>query len=185
MTEIQCPVECAYLSSAREHPAAVVRKQQERDAAVLVPSIRHLTERQQQLFYLFHSVIARYTPEGFARLHDDDVAEASGAVASTLETASRGVIYEHSAQSPIAQGLSRAMTTMLEEVRAHGTKVYDSEVAVALRAIERGARETRKALRTDDATAYLTLVARLLHVDRRPDPGHDPASPAQSSIILP
>ena len=33
LVEIQCPSNCAYLASAREHPAAVVRRQQERDVA--------------------------------------------------------------------------------------------------------------------------------------------------------
>jgi hypothetical protein len=37
-----------------------------------------LTERQHQLFFLFQSLIARHTPEGFSRLVDDDVAEAAG-----------------------------------------------------------------------------------------------------------
>src|SRR4051812_42259083 len=93
LTEIQCPEDCAYLSSAREHPAAAVKRQQEHDVAILLPTIQALTERQYQLFFLFQSAIGRHTPEGFARLIDDDVAEAAGAAAATLETAARGVIY--------------------------------------------------------------------------------------------
>src|SRR5918999_1003181 len=95
VTEIACPPDCAYLATAREHPAAVVRKQQERDVAVLLPTIQHLTERQYQLFFLFQTVIARHKPEGFARVVDEDVAEAAAAMAATLETAARGVIYDH------------------------------------------------------------------------------------------
>ena len=186
LTEIKCPPDCAYLTAAREHPAAVVRKQQERDVAVLLPTIRHLTERQHQLFFLFHSVMARYVPEGFARVLDDDVAEATGAVAKTLETASRGVIYEHSPQSPVAQGLARAITGVLEEVRAQGTRVYDSEAAVVLRAIAAGVRESRQALGAGDSTAYLTLVGRLLHVSRSPgDSAEAATAPAAGTIILP
>jgi hypothetical protein len=187
LTEIRCPHDCVYLTSAREHPAAVVRKQQERDLAVLLPSIRHLTERQHQLYFLFHSVIARYAPEGFGKLHDDDVAESAAAVAATLETAARGVIYEHSPQSPIAQGLARALKTMIEEVRAKGTTVYDGEAAIALRAIEEGARETRKAQTDGDPTAYLGLVGRLLQITRAPDApeGRETARAQQGSIIIP
>src|SRR5687767_11106063 len=85
LTEIACPSNCVYLMSAREHPAAVVKRQQERDAAAVVPTIRNLTERQLQLFFLFHDTIARYKPEGFP-LYDDDVVEAAGALAATLET---------------------------------------------------------------------------------------------------
>lgn len=165
LREIQCPADCVYLASAREHPAAVVRKQEERDVAILLPSIRHLTERQHELFFLFHSVITQYSPEGFDRLQDDDVAEAAAAVAATLETAARGVIYEHVPQSPVATALARAITGMLEDVRAKGTRVYDGEAAIALRAIERGARDTRTVL-TGDPAAYLGLVSRLLQMSR-------------------
>src|SRR5919106_5282190 len=77
LVEIRCPSDCGYLASAREHPAAVVRRQQERAVASLLPTIQHLTERQQQLFFLFQTVIARHKPEGFARVVDEDVAEAA------------------------------------------------------------------------------------------------------------
>src|SRR6266550_3293148 len=105
LIEIQCPDDCVYLTSAREHPAAVVKRQQEHDVALLLPTIEKMTERQYQLFFLFQNLIARHTPEGFSRLVDDDVADAAAAVASTLETAARGVIYEHAAQSAPAQRL--------------------------------------------------------------------------------
>jgi len=191
LTEIQCPDDCVYLTTAREHPAAVVKRQQEHDVAILFPTIQGLTERQYQLFFLFQSLIARHTPEGFARLIDDDVAEAAGAVASTLETAARGVIYEHTAPSPPGQRLASELTTLLAEMRQQGATVYDREVAIVLRAIERGARETRKVTGKIDGagqpveeprdTAYLTLVARLLHRNRT---AQQP-QPAPSSLIIP
>ena len=96
-----------HLTTAREHPAAVVRKQQERDVAALLPSITHLTERQHQLFFLIHSVIARHKPDTFSRLLDEDVAQASAAVAATLETAGKGVLYEHTPASLVAQRLAK------------------------------------------------------------------------------
>ncbi len=182
LVEIQCPETCSYLVSAREHPAAVVKKQQETDVAVLLPTINHLTERQYQLFFLIHSVIARHKPEGFSRLVDEDVAEAAAAVAATVETAGRGVLYEHRPASLLAQRLSREITAMLEEVRGHGTKIYDGELAIALRAIERGARETRK--QSGEDTAYLALVARLLHVTRGQGSPEETTTPS-SSLILP
>ena len=78
LVEINCPTDCPHLAAAREHPAAVVKRQQERDVAMLLPTVRELTERQHQLFFLFQTAIARHTPEGFARLNDDDVAERGG-----------------------------------------------------------------------------------------------------------
>lgn len=173
LTEINCPPDCAHLAAAREHPAAVVKRQQERDVALLLPTIRHLSERQHQLFFLFQTAIARFKPDGFARLNDDDVADAAGAAAATLETAARGVIYEHAAQTSNGQRLSADLKALLEEMKQHGATVYDREAAIVLRAIEAGARETRKYAGEAGDTAYLTLMGRLLHVNRAPDPGRD------------
>jgi hypothetical protein len=168
----------------------VVRRQQERDVAILLPTIRHLTERQYQLFFLLHSAIARHAPDGLARLLDVDVADAAAAVAATLETASRGVIYEHAAASLPAQKLARELTAMLEEIRKQGARVFDHEAAVTLRAIETGARETARiedpasaGRRTASAdTAYLVLMRRVL--DLQVDATPQPEAP-QSSLILP
>jgi hypothetical protein len=169
-----------YLNSAREHPAAAVKRQQEHDVAILLPTLHGLSERQHQLFFLVQSLIARHTPEGFTRLVDDDVAEAAASVAATLETAARGVIYDHAAQSLPAQRLATEMKTMFAEMRQQGAKVYDREAAMVLRAIEKGARETRKTEPGD--TPYLTLMARLLQRNRAGAPS---AQPQSSSLIIP
>jgi hypothetical protein len=180
LVEINCPETCVHLTTAREHPAAVVKRQQERDVALLLPSISHLTERQHQLFFLIHSVVARHKPETFSRVLDEDVAQAAGAVAATLETAGRGVLYEHTPASLPAQRLAKDITAMLAEVRSHGTKIYDGEVAVALRAIEKGARDAHK--QPADDAAYLSLVGRLLHVRSQPAAEEQRTG---SSLILP
>jgi hypothetical protein len=182
LTEIACPADCSYLASAREHPAAVVKRQQERDVAVLLPTIRNLTERQYQLFFLFQNVIARHKPEGFARLVDADVADAAAAMAATLETAARGVIYEHAPTSVVAQRLGNEMKAMLAEMRRQGATVYDGEAGIVLRAIEEGARSAGKAGGSE--TAYLSLVARLLQVGTAPETTEASARPT-SSLILP
>jgi len=180
LVEINCPETCVHLSAARANPAAVVRRQQEADLTLLLPTIQALTERQHQLFFLLQSVIARHRPDGFARLADADVAEAAGAVAATLETAARGVIYEHQTQSVLAQKLAGEFRRLVEDVRKEGAAVYDHEVAVTLRAIEHGARTIGAATGTE---SYLTLMGRLLQVNRAAD-SQGPASPP-GSIILP
>jgi hypothetical protein len=168
----------------------VVRRQQERDVAVLLPTIRHLTERQYQLFFLFHTLIARHVTEGFARVVDDDVADAAGALAATLETAARGVIYDHPPQSLVAQRLVTEMKAMLAQMKQEGATVYDHEASVVLRAIEQGARAigngaspTGAESRVVGDTAYLDLVGRLLQVNRQPEPVAAPQT--SSSLILP
>jgi hypothetical protein len=181
LVEIQCPGDCGYLTSAREHPAAVVRRRQERDVSRLLPTIRHLTERQYQLFFLFHTLIARHKPQGLTRLVDSDIAEAAGALAATLETSARGVIYEHTPQAAPAQALTADMKTMLAQMREQGGLVHDRETAIVLRAIEQGAREV-KAPDEGDA-AYVDLIARLLQVTAAPQ-STTGAAPA-SALILP
>jgi hypothetical protein len=179
LTEIQCPDDCVYLTSAREHPASVVKRQQEHDIAILLPTLQGLSERQHQLFFLFQSLIGRHTPEGFTRLLDDDVAEAAAAVAATLETAARGVIYDHAPQSLPAQRLATEMKVMLADMQKQGVRVYEREAAIVLRAIEKGARETRK-VEPGDA-AYLLLMARLLQHNRTR--AQAPATESRSLII--
>jgi hypothetical protein len=189
LVEIECPDDCPHLATAREHPSSIVKRQQEHDVAALVPSIRHLTERQHQLFFLFHTAIARHTPEGFGRLVDEDVAQAVGAVAATLETAVRGVIYEHTPASLPAQRLATELTGLLGQIRSQGGTVSDAEAATTLRAIERGARDPKKGLPGD--TVYLSLMSRLLRVRRTAQVSDQnatrPDEPAQrpSPLILP
>ncbi len=185
LIEIQCPDDCVYLMSAREHPAAVVKRQQEHDVAILLPTIQGLTERQYQLFFLFQSLISRHTPEGFTRLLDDDVADASAAVASTLETAARGVIYDHATQSLPAQRLATELKAMLAEMRENGATVYDREAAIVLRAIEKGPRETRNV--EPGEAPYLTLMARLLQRTRAGSPAPAPVvvKSEKARIIIP
>lgn len=180
LVEINCPSDCGYLASAREHPAAVVRRRQERDVAQLLPTIRHLTERQYQLFFLFHTLIVRHTPQGFTRLVDADVADAAAAVAATLETAARGVIYEHTPAGPPAQALAGELKTMLAQMREQGATLFDREAAIVLRAIEQGARGSAAA---GGQTGYLDLVARLLQVTAPREPA--PEAAASSPLILP
>lgn len=163
LVEIACPETCGHLGTARSHPAAVVRKQQEKDVAAVLPALQRLTERQHQLFFLFHTVIARYTPEGLARLLDIDVAEAAAATAATLETAARGVIYEHAPSTLPAQRLTAELRTMLKEMRDAGATVSDREAAIVLRAIEQGARTSQA---SQQPTAYLEIMGRLLQVNR-------------------
>jgi hypothetical protein len=182
LVDIKCPADCGYLASAREHPAAVVRRRQEHDVEQLLPTIRHLTERQYQLFFLFHTTIARFTPHGFARLADADVADAAAAIASTLETAARGVIYEHVPQGAPAQELATALKAVLAQVREQGAKVFDREAAIVLRAIEHGARGTGTSAAAETPTAYIDLVARLLDVT---GPAGPAPAPQASPLILP
>lgn len=197
LVEIKCPSDCVYLASAREHPAAVVRRQQERDVMTVLPTLQGLSERQYQLFLLIQELIARHVPEGFARLIDDDVAEAAGAVAATLETSARGVIYEHVPQSLAAQRLAGEIKSFIAEIGEKAGTVFEREAAAVLRSIEKGARDTRKqagalpqapgvasSSRDGGDTAYLQVMSRLLQQAAAPDVSR-PEAPVPSQLIIP
>ncbi|HZI78501.1 MAG TPA: hypothetical protein VFD69_03250 [Vicinamibacterales bacterium] len=130
--------------------------------AALLPSMQGLTERQHQLFFLFQSVVAKSEPDGLARLTDEDVAEAASACAATIETAAKGVLYDHTPATRTAQKLAGEFRALLAQAREHGATVYDREAAIALRAIERGARTLS---RPGEPTVYLALMGRLLQVN--------------------
>ena len=185
LVEIRCPADCRYVQSARVHPPAVQRRQQERDLAVLVPALRDLSEAQARLFWPTLAFLARYKPEGLVTLTDDDVAEAAAALAATFETAAKGVIYEHRASSLAAQRLAAAGRRFLDELGRAGTRVPDADAAAVFRAIERGARDARKA--EGLPTSYLGIAARTAR-QLQDEPGAGAMSTLgerRSSLILP
>lgn len=163
--EIACPLDCPYLSSARSHPPAVVQRRQERDLTFMLPLISDLTETQYRLTLLFQSVVVRHAEGAVPALLDVDIAEATAALAATLETAGKGIIYEHHAVSVPAQHLTAALRSTFAELVAQNTTQQgriERESAVALRRIERGARTAAQALAGDDPPVYLGLLQRML-----------------------
>jgi hypothetical protein len=182
--EIRCPPDCGYLSVAREHPPAAVQRQREHDLALLMPVVHDLTRRQSQIFFLLMTSAARHVPDGLYKLADDDVAEAAASLATTLETADRGLIYEHRAATLPAAHLAAAFRKMLEEVRGEIGKAFDRDSAAALRRMEIAARDMRRQ-QAGHPTAFLELARRF--ADRLPDPqpgqSEDPAR--ESRLIIP
>ncbi len=134
--EIRCPDSCVYLSSARSHPAAVVRRQQEADLAALVPALRDLSDSQQQLFLLSVTLVDKFRGTDLIAAADDDVAEAAGALASTYETAAKGVIYEHRAGALAAQRLASELKTVFDELGRSRPTAFAADAALVLRALE-------------------------------------------------
>ena len=179
MVEIACPDDCRYLEAAQKHPAAVIRKQIDRDVTVLMSTLGRLSEQQLQLFFLLQSMVLSYKPEGLARMNDADVALAAGALAGSLETASRGVIFEEASASVVAEGLRKALKSVIDEVTKNGGSRAEREVAVVLRGMERGAKH-EGGLIPDGESSYLDLVARVFQ--QRPKAAPEPAKPL---IVMP
>jgi hypothetical protein len=184
LVEIRCPEGCGYLAASRHHPAAVVQRQQQRDFVALAPTLRDLGEHQQQLaLVLLGTVAAHAAREALDRITDEDVSAAADALASTYETASRGVIYEHRPQSAPARHLGTAFRELVEDIaRTGGGQQIERDAAAALRAIGRGVGAAR-AMLGPGPRAYIDLVGRLI----RPAAARSEAlaAPGAGDLILP
>jgi hypothetical protein len=179
LVEITCVEDCRYLEAAQRHPAAVVKKQIDADVTILMGTIGRLSEQQLQLFFLLQSMVLSYKPDGLARLTDLDVALASAALAASLETASKGVIFEEPTGSIVAEGLRRSLKAVIDEVTKGGGSRAEREVAVVLRGMERGARHEGNLIPNGETT-YLELVGRVFQ--QRPQ---TPSAPQKPLIVMP
>ncbi|HEY3044649.1 MAG TPA: hypothetical protein VGJ39_11515 [Vicinamibacterales bacterium] len=168
LVQIPCPSDCVYLATAREHPPAVVVRRQQRDVESLVQSMRDLSERQSQLFFLITSFLQRYEPPELQPLVDIDVVEAVAALAGTFETAARGVIYDHRPASMPADRLATALKPVIAEAGQHGGSAFERDAAVVLRRLEEAAREITAA-DPSNRRAYLDLLGRVLREDKNPE----------------
>lgn len=142
---------------------------------VLMTALGRVSEPQLQLFFLLQTTILRFKPEGFSPVTDADVAEAAATLAASLETAGRGVLYEHQSNRVVAESLRRELKTLLEQIGRGGGSRFEREAAEVLRGIERGARHETLGAGAGPLD-YLSLVARVLQ--ERP-----PQSQAPSLII--
>ena len=159
LTEIACPPGCAYLASARTHPAAVVRRQQERDGVWIARLTEGLNERQESLCWtLVQAVLAFHDP--LVSPADTDLAEAAGALARTFETSGKGLIYEHRAGSLVGQRLAAEIRGVLKAAGIESSRALERDAVAVLRQIERTALEAGRA---PDATptALLEVLRRL------------------------
>jgi hypothetical protein len=187
LVQIHCPPDCTWLSSAREHPPAVVVRRQQRDLSLLLPFISDLTHRQSQLFLLMATFLVSYNPPEWQALIDDDVAEAMDAMAATLETAVRGVIYDHRPASLPAERLTTALKPLLAEAGKGIGSAFDREAAVVMRRLADAARELRP-VEAGNRRILLELLARIVRRPESPDAAEPPGSERQDAIprlILP
>jgi hypothetical protein len=158
LVEIQCPPDCTWLASAREHPPAVVVRQQQQDVGLLMHFLRDFNRRQSQLFLMVGTFLVRYEPPELQPLIDEDIVEAMGALAGTFETAARGVIYEHRPESMAAERLLGALKPVLLEAGQGGGSAFERDAAVVLRRVADAARETSG----ENRRAFADLLTRVI-----------------------
>ena len=102
-----------------------------------VPMLQELTTRQRELLLLLQSFLRSHQPSSLA-IVDSDIAQASLALAEPYETASRGIIYEHTAKLAAAAQLGSEIKTLIERTREKGFTISDAAIATVLRRMERG-----------------------------------------------
>jgi hypothetical protein len=181
LVEIRCPQDCSWLSSAREHPPAVAVRQQQRDMGLIMQFMRDFSRGQSQLFLLVTTFLVRYEAPELQRLVDDDIVEAMAALASTFETASRGVIYEHRPASLAAGHLMSALKPVLAEAGRGGGTPFERDAVVVLRRVVESVTGDR-AIETGNPRAFLDLLARVIHADGE-DPAATPAADPPRLIV--
>lgn len=124
-----------------------------------VPMLQELTTRQRELFLLLQSFLRSYQPNSRA-IVDIDIAQASLALAETYETASRGIIYEHTAKLATAAQLGSEIKTLIEKTREKSFTISDGAIATVLRRMERAAKEASSNLPGGE-TAYVDWLKRV------------------------
>jgi hypothetical protein len=178
LKEINCPADCQYLASAQAHPPAAVMRQRERDLPLLATLLEGLTPTQADLLTLFQAQMRSHRATAIPPLRDVDVRDAAASLAATLETAAKGIVYEHQPASIPAMRLMRAWQDMLADIERHaassgagaGAVPRPSVIASVLRRTEQAARDAAKTLglggpdKNDTAadTAYLDFLDRVM-----------------------
>ena len=182
LAEIRCPSDCTYLVTARDHPPAAVVRQHQRDVSYVMRFMRDLNARQSELFVMVATFLVSYKPQALQPLIDDDVVETADALASTFETSTRGVIYEHSPASLAAQRLAAALKpVVLKAGGPAGGTAFERDAAVVLRRFTAAAGEVRDPTSANRA-AFLELLGRVI---RAPREDADIAPPEPARLIVP
>jgi hypothetical protein len=187
LVEIDCPANCVWLASAREHPPAALVRRQQRDVARVVQLVRDFSERQSQFFSMIGTFLVSYRPAELQPLIDDDIAEGMTALAGTFETASRGVIYEHRPATLAADRLIAALKPAIAEAGRGLGSAFERDAAFVLRRVGDTAREMQ-ALEPENRRAFLDLLGRVIADPSRSDQTAEDASPqtpASTRLIVP
>ncbi len=127
---------------------------------VFLPSIRDLAERQAELLWHVAGFIRDYSGDGLLKTTDADVEAAAAALASTHDTAARGLIYEQRPGSLPAQRLAADLERHISKLPGDRVSSFERDLAAVFRSIERGAREAAKSFGGD--AAYQALLRRLM-----------------------
>ena len=173
LVEIQCTEDCRYLEAAQRHPAAVVKTA---DRSRRHAADGHASAGSPSSSCSSSSSCSRWcsptSPRGSAAWPTPMSPSPTGALAGSLETASKGVIFEEATASVVAEGLRRAMKPVHR--RNHEERRLPRRARGGHRPPGDGTRRQARGRthpRRRDAS-YLDLVGRVFQ--QRPQPGRRP-----------
>ena len=189
LTEIRCPPDCVYLATSKAHPPAVVQRRQERDIGFLFRFVDDVTEDQQRLLLLFLSTTVRHAASALPALNDADVAEAATVVASTLETARKGIIYQHQATSMPAQRLAAEFETQMARLTEGVDSIagrLERDSAIVLRRIADAVAAGPQAFGDQEQPVFLNLARRIIgDMARRTEEDRTESGDSAPRLVIP
>lgn len=161
LVEIACPADCGWLSTSRAHPPARLQRQQDDDQRRLHLLLEGLDEGPYLVLTACLQTVAAYRASAVPAPRDPDLEDAATSLTATLETAARGVIYDHRPTSLVAARLVDAMRDALAHLQERGMSGVERDAVVALKRISRVVSVTR-----DDpdvsASAFFEFLGRVL-----------------------
>ena len=177
--EIACPPDCVYLTGAHAGSWEGRETERRRDILRVATHIQPLSEGQRQLFFL--ALVGIHGIHSERRELDDRLlGQAVSALRKTVETRSRGLVYEHSPDDVRAQGLVQQLKGLFEAKDEQGqpTSPDDRDLLPVLAALDGAIAQTRQ--ENAGATAFLETVARLAG-----QMGAAPAAASKPLIVAP
>jgi hypothetical protein len=158
--EIDCPADCVYLTGAHAAGWEGRTTERERDQRRITPQIVALNDEHRDLYLLALlglTGLSRRRPD----INDQRVADALAALRKTVETRTRGLLYEHPAEDARAQALIPELSGLFEAHDSSGRVVApsDADLLPVLLAIERSLRTSLS--ESTEPRAFLELAARL------------------------
>jgi hypothetical protein len=148
---------------------------------MFLPVLQGLSERQARIFLMLAAVTSRHQPDVLQKLVDEDIAQAAGALASTLETAAKGIVYEHQPASLVAARLLPELKSVVDDVVKNAGSALERDAAIAVRRIEHAAK-MMMAVRPG-TNEFQQLLTRVLTPAPGAQEAEAPTVPASSLII--
>jgi hypothetical protein len=181
LVEVSCPPTCGYLAAAESHPPAVVRRQQERDLALLMPAVSGLSDQQSGLLSLVFSVLAGHGADALVAPRDVDVLDGVSALLATYETARRGVIYEHRPATLPGQRIMGELTVLFADAARQAGRPVDGDAVLALERVKQLGDSVRKTSPESDR-ALIALLRRVSSASSASERGR---SAGGGSLVVP